>query len=202
MTDDSTFMSVAVIITLFDMTRWEPDAQGRMVQAAMELFAERGFDATTAGDIAGRAGVTERTFFRYFADKREVLFDPAGTLQAAGVAAIVGAPGGLSAWEAAMAGMVACGGVLGGRRDAASRRHRIVMGSASLRERELLKLAMLTDAVAGALVGRGVESVVAALVAHGAVGVFSVAFERWVSRGEGPSLAEGVVELGGRLRVV
>src|SRR6266496_4209019 len=61
--------------TLLRMGRWEPDAQGRMIRAAVELFAERGFDQTTTGDIAERAGVTERTFFRHFTDKREVLFD-------------------------------------------------------------------------------------------------------------------------------
>jgi AcrR family transcriptional regulator len=56
------------------MSRWEPDARGRLGQAAIELYVERGFDDTTVADIAERAGLTERTFFRHFADKREVLF--------------------------------------------------------------------------------------------------------------------------------
>src|SRR3954471_1096879 len=98
------------------MGRWEPDAQGRMIRAAMELFAERGFEATTAGDIAARAGVTERTFFRHFTDKREVLFDGSATLEQATYDAILAAPAESSPLEAAVAGMTAAGGLLEDRR--------------------------------------------------------------------------------------
>ena len=63
------------------MGRWKPDARGRLEQAAFELFTERGFEQTTVAEIAERAGLTERTFFRYFADKREVLFAGADALQ-------------------------------------------------------------------------------------------------------------------------
>ena len=63
------------------MGRWEPDARGRLVKAAMELYGERGFEQTTVAEIAERAGLTERTFFRHFADKREVLFAGAGALR-------------------------------------------------------------------------------------------------------------------------
>ena len=58
------------------MARWEPDAKGRLAEAALELYAERGYEQTTVAEIAERAGVTERTFFRHYADKREVLFPP------------------------------------------------------------------------------------------------------------------------------
>ena len=76
------------------MGRWEPDARGRLMRAALELFADGGFERATVADLAERAGVTERTFFRHFADKREVLFDGAAALQEAVVAAIAGAPAG------------------------------------------------------------------------------------------------------------
>src|ERR1041384_2654995 len=98
-------MSVTVIPTLLDMGRWKPDARGRMVGAAMELFAERGFEDTTAGDIAQRAGVTERTFFRHFTDKREVLFDGSKTMERTACDAILAAPADHTPLEAALAGM-------------------------------------------------------------------------------------------------
>src|SRR6516162_6467851 len=66
--------SVAVITYHRAMGRWEPDARGRLAKAAMVLYAEQGFERTTVAEIAARAGLTERTFFRHFADKREVLF--------------------------------------------------------------------------------------------------------------------------------
>src|ERR1700721_596490 len=74
-------MTVAVITYHRCVTRWEPDSRGRLEQAALELYGERGFDSTTVAEIAARAGLTERTFFRYFADKREVLFWGAARLQ-------------------------------------------------------------------------------------------------------------------------
>ena len=85
-------MSAAVIIE-YDrgMTRWEPDSRSRLEQAALALFGERGFENTTVAEIAARAGLTERTFFRYFADKREVLFSGAGTLQDLLVSAVLSA---------------------------------------------------------------------------------------------------------------
>ena len=88
------------------MGRWEPDAQGRMARAALELYAERGYEQTTVQDIAERAGVTERTYFRYFADKREVLFDGAHTLERLAGAGVVDAPADAGPLEAAGAGVV------------------------------------------------------------------------------------------------
>src|ERR1017187_6732066 len=85
-------MSVAVIKYDERMGRWEPDARGRLAQAAMELYVERGFEHTTVAEIARRAGLTERTFFRHFADKREVLFWGAGSLREFLVNGVADAP--------------------------------------------------------------------------------------------------------------
>jgi AcrR family transcriptional regulator len=184
------------------MGRWEPDAQGRMIRAAMELFAERGFDQTTAGDIAERAGVTERTFFRHFSDKREVLFDGSGTMQRTAYEAIVGAPADLSPLDAALAGMVAAAGLLRDRRDHAVRRSQIVAANPSLHERELLKLAAMADAAAKALHERGVDEPAASLAAHSAVTVFHIAFDRWVSTDEPPDFADCITDAAAALRAL
>jgi AcrR family transcriptional regulator len=184
------------------MGRWEPDAKGRMIRAAIDLFAERGFEATTAGDIAERAGVTERTFFRHFADKREVLFDGSSTMQEATYDAIRAAPAGSSPLEAALAGMVAAGGLLEDRREHAVRRSRIVADNPGLQERELLKLAAMTEVTARALHERGVAEPAATLAAHSAVTVFHVAFARWVSTDDAPTFAACVADAAEALRAL
>ncbi|WP_370144754.1 TetR family transcriptional regulator [Streptacidiphilus sp. EB129] len=184
------------------MGRWKPDARGRMLRAAMELFAERGFEQTTAGDIAERAGVTERTFFRHFADKREVLFDGSGTLLRTAQDAILAAPDNLSPLDAALAGMAAAAGLLADIHDHAVRRSRIVADNPSLQERELLKLASLVDATAEALRTRGAGEPAASLAAHSAVTVFQVAFARWVSAAEPPGFTACIAETAAALRAL
>ena len=67
-----------------EMSRWKPDAAGRLIKAAITLFAEQGYEETTVAEIAERAGLTKRTFFRYFSDKREVLFSGSGSSSASG----------------------------------------------------------------------------------------------------------------------
>ncbi|RKT54682.1 TetR/AcrR family transcriptional regulator [Saccharothrix australiensis] len=184
------------------MSRWEPGARGRMVAAAMDLFAEHGFEQTTAVDIAERAGVTERTFFRHFTDKREVVFSEDEALQQAMSDAILTAPTGLSPLDAALTGVVAAGGLLADRRDRAVRRSRIVAAHPSLRERELLKFAAMVDTMAGALHVRGVAEPTAGLAAHSAVTVFRVACARWVSAEEPPGLLARIAEAGEALRAL
>ncbi len=184
------------------MGRWEPDAQGRMIRAAVELFAERGFEQTTAGDIAERAGVTERTFFRHFADKREVLFDGSGTMAQATSNAILAAPAGLSPLDLALAGIDAAGSLLADRRDHAVRRSRIIAANPSLQERELLKLAAMTETTAEALRTRGVPEPTASLAAHSAVTIFQVAFTNWVSAAEPSGFATHVKETAAALRAL
>ena len=91
------------------MGRWQPNAPGRLERAALELYSERGFDRTTVAEIAERAGLTERTFFRYFADKREVLFAGASTLEEFLVASVNDAPAALPPIEAITAALEAAG---------------------------------------------------------------------------------------------
>src|SRR5579863_9240790 len=105
-------MSATVVSTIEAMGRWEPDARGRLEQAALELYGERGFDQTTVAEIAERAGLTERTFFRHFADKREVLFSGAGLLTGLLVRTVAGAPAAAPPLDAAAAGLEAIGAAL------------------------------------------------------------------------------------------
>src|SRR5690242_21635033 len=94
------------------MARWEPNARGRLEQAAMELYAERGFDQTTVAEIAARAGLTERTFFRHFADKREVLFYGTEMLRDLLVRAVADVPATATAMDAVSVAFEAAGAVL------------------------------------------------------------------------------------------
>src|ERR1700751_5559727 len=94
------------------MARWEPNARGRLEQAAMELYAERGFDQTTVAEIAARAGLTERTFFRHYADKREVLFYGMEMLRDLLTRAVADAPASATAMDAVSAPLGAAGGML------------------------------------------------------------------------------------------
>jgi AcrR family transcriptional regulator len=174
------------------MARWAPGALERLQQAAMELFAEHGFEATTVAEIAERAGVTERTFFRYFPDKREVLFAGEDRFEAAFVDAITAAPDRTSPIGLLVAALDAVGGALQETRgrEHARMRNGIVAANEQLRERELLKLAKLSRAVTAALVARGVADVPARLAGDLAVSVFATAFARWIAPGETRDLVE------------
>ena len=125
------------------MVRWQPDSRGRLEQAALALYGERGFENTTVAEIAERAGLTERTFFRHFADKREVLFGGAGGLQGLMVSAVAEAPADAAPIDAVMAALVAAGDLLQQRRDFARQRQEVIVANAELRERELIKMATL-----------------------------------------------------------
>jgi len=166
------------------MGRWQPDARGRLEKAAMELYAERGFDQTTVAQIAARAGLTERTFFRHFADKREVLFAGSRQLQDLLVKTVADAPASAAPIDAVAAGIEALGTVLQESRGRAFARQRqsIVAASAELRERELNKMASLAGALADTLRKRGVGEPGASLLAEIGIAVFRISFERWVSR--------------------
>ena len=167
------------------MTRWEPNARGRLELAALELYSERGYDQTTVAEIAKRAGLTERTFFRHFADKREVLFYGAGMLQDWLVKGIEDAPAGLPPIDAVGASLEAVARLLEERRDLAVAQA-IIAATPELLERELIKLANHANALAGALRRRGVPDPGASLAAEAGVAVFRVAFQRWVGKAAGP----------------
>ncbi len=154
------------------MARWEPDARTRLESAALDLFAERGYEQTTVSEIAARAGLTQRTFFRHYADKREVLFAGGRILQDAVVAAVRDAPADASPLDAVVTGMTAGAAMLEQRRDLARRRQQIIDAHPDLQERELIKLAHLGSAVAEGLRGRGVREPSASLTAQLGVAVF------------------------------
>ncbi|MGO4535236.1 helix-turn-helix domain-containing protein [Leifsonia sp. 2MCAF36] len=178
------------------MGRWEPGARERLVQAALELYGDPGFEQTTVADIAARAGVTERTFFRHFADKREVLFDGSADFQQGVLDGIAMAPPAASALDAAAAGMDAAADVLQSRPDQAFPRLRaaVINATPSLLERELLKLATVAAAGARALEDRGAPPLEAGTAAEAAMSAFRLAFERWVSSAEPLDLRELVRE--------
>ncbi|SRR5258708_128276 len=174
-------MSVTVINYDQDMSRWEPDARGRLEQAALELYSERGFEQTTVVEIAARAGLTERTFFRHFADKREVLFGGAPALQELMVGAVADAPDSIAPIVAVTAALEAAGAVFQDRRESVRRRQTVIAANAELQERELIKLASLASALASALRRRGVSDPAASLTAEAGIAVFKIAFERWTT---------------------
>ena len=138
------------------MGRWEPDARGRVMQAALELFGERGFEQTTVAEIAGRAGLTERTFFRHFADKREVLFAGTDALRELLVSTLANAPAAAAPINSVVAALATATAPLQERRDYARRRQAVIVANAELRERELIKLASWAAALAETLRRRGV----------------------------------------------
>ena len=183
------------------MGRWEPDARGRLEQAALELYLERGFDQTTVAEIAGRAGLTERTFFRHFADKREVLFG-GGALAESLAAAVDAAPEAQAPLDAVTAALESLSDFFADRHAHARRRQKVIAANPSLQERELIKLASLSSAMAGALRRRGVTEPAASLAAETGVAVFKVAFERWLEDTRKHTLAQHIRESLDELRTV
>ncbi|RMB83060.1 TetR/AcrR family transcriptional regulator [Streptomyces shenzhenensis] len=176
------------------MGRWQPNARGRLAEAALALYSERGYEQTTVAEIAGRAGLTERTFFRHYADKREVLFDGSGALQELFVDAVTGAPRSAAPIDALAAGLAAICPMFADRREHARRRQAVVMANPELLERELIKLASLSATLADALRRRGVAEPAASLTAEAGVAVFKVGFERWTAAGEERELSQVLQE--------
>jgi AcrR family transcriptional regulator len=184
------------------VSRWEPDARGRLQEAALALYGERGFEQTTVAEIARRAGLTERTFFRHFADKREVLFYGSGILQDLLVTAVAGAPPTASPIDAVAAGLDAIPAMFQDRREGSRQRQSVINANAELQERELIKLAKLAVALAGALRDRGVPDPAASLAAEAGIAVFKIAFGRWISEDGQPDLAQLMRESLGDLKTV
>ncbi len=185
------------------MGRWAPGARGRLEHAAMELYGERGFECTTVVEIAERAGLTERTFFRHFADKREVLFSGAAAFREFLVAKVDNASDSLPPIEMITG---AFGSVADEffqeRRNYVRQRQAIIDANAELQERELIKLASVASAMADALRRRGVDDPAAGLAAEAGMAVFKIAFEQWVHGTGGRSLSEGIRASADELRDV
>jgi AcrR family transcriptional regulator len=185
------------------MGRWEPNAEQRFLVAAIELFKEVGFEGTTVAAIAQRAGLTARTFFRYFTDKREVLFKGSEQLQQTMVEALAQAPADASAIDAVAAALATAGEFFTAeRRPYARVRHAVIAANPELHERELIKLATLSGALADALRLRGVQEPDASLVAEAGIAVFRVAFGQWIADAEERAYGEIVSEALVRLRTL
>ncbi|GAA4560237.1 TetR family transcriptional regulator [Pseudonocardia xishanensis] len=173
------------------MARWQPNTRERLTRAALDLFCLQGFAETTVPEITARAGLTTRTFFRYFADKREVLF--AGE-EISGIAAgLAAAPPELGPVELLIGGLHDVAETrFEGRREELRTRRTIVASDDGLRERELRKWASLRDAVGDGLRARGVGATQARLLAGTAVTLLQVALEDWLDADDDQPLVEHV----------
>jgi AcrR family transcriptional regulator len=184
------------------MPRWQPDAQTRLQEAALALFEERGYDETTVAKIAERAGLTKRTFFRYFADKREVLFWGAENIEDLFSAAIHSATAAAPPLDAVGRGLEAFAARLDEQGEVAARRIRIVRASPELWERQLVKFASIAEAAARALRSRGVSAEAAVIAGETGMAVFRVAAARWLDEADGRPFAELIVEALAQLRAL
>lgn len=173
------------------MARWEPGARERLQAAALELFATRGFEQTTAAEIAQSVGLTERTFFRHFSDKREVLFYGQEQFLQAFLDGVAAAPPGASPLEVIASALQAAGSFFPDERRSYSRmRQAVIDQNPALQEREGHKLAGLAATVASALRARGVGEPAATLAAESGATVFGIAFAQWIREGETRSLPD------------
>ena len=162
------------------MARWRPNASERLTLAALELFAERGYESTTVIDIAQRAGLGKTTFFRHFQDKREVLFGPA-TMDQMLTEAITMAPATATPLEAVAHALEVAGKEVftPARRELIVRRQAVIAANPELQEREALKNLGLTAAMTSALKQRGVPDVASRVAAELGALASTIAYERW-----------------------
>jgi len=161
------------------MPRWDPRAKERLREAALELYLEHGYENVTVAEITERAGLTRRTFSRYFTDKRDVLFAGSEQLPVALADAVLHADAALAPFEALLTALADIGDVLAGRFPHAAQRRAVISASPELLERERTKFAAVADAVASALRQRGEDPPRATLFADVGVAIFQAAFERW-----------------------
>jgi len=183
-------MSAAVMTYDRNVGRWEPNARGRLERAALELYLERGYEQTTVTEIASRAGLTQRTFFRHFADKCEVLFAGSKWLQELIVSTLSSAPDSAAPIDAVCAALQAAGVAIQEGGDQARQRQAVIDANPDLQERELIKLARIAAAIAVALRERGVADPAASLTAEAGIAVFKIAFGRWIIQDGGADLPE------------
>ncbi|WP_037578182.1 TetR/AcrR family transcriptional regulator [Phaeacidiphilus oryzae] len=164
------------------MPRWDPNAEDRLREAAVELFLERGYENVTVAEITERAGLTRRSFSRYFADKRDVLFAGSERLPAVLADSVRQADPALPPFEALLAALIETAGPLTDQAALVAQRQAVVRTSPELQERGRTKLAAATEAVAEALRERGTAASQAALLAEAGIAVFRTAFQRWTDR--------------------
>jgi AcrR family transcriptional regulator len=180
------------------MPRSGTEVRLRLQQAGIDLFLERGFDAVTTAEIAERAGVTERTYFRHFADKREVLFDGETVLREALTASIEDAPDGQAPLATLLEAFRSIVPVLEGNRPVSEPRARVIMATPALRERELAKDAHLVEGLVEALRARGVDDEVATIAVQVGWATLRQAMRRWMADpagGLGPRLERAFDQL-------
>jgi AcrR family transcriptional regulator len=186
------------------MPRWEPGSTERLQIAALELFAEQGFEATTVDQIAARAGVTRRTFGRHFSDKREVLF--AGSVtdapEAALVAGVARADMALAPLQMIAAAIAAYDWYGLAPRARHRQRHAVITANPELMERELIKYEAVAVAFADALRQRGVDACAARLAASAGIAVFRTAYERWLAAGDDADMGQIVADVVSALQSV
>jgi AcrR family transcriptional regulator len=165
------------------MSRWEPNARDRLERAAVELFIDQGFAETTVPQITARAGLTTRTFFRHFADKRAVLFAGDEELPALVAQLVAEAPASLSPMMLiAYALETVAATRFEGQRAYLRTRRAVIQGDEGLRERELRRLSALSDAISRGFRDRGFDELTSILAAQLAVTVFSVTISRWLDQ--------------------
>jgi AcrR family transcriptional regulator len=163
------------------VSRWAPNARERLEDAALDLFVENGYEETTVAQIAERAGMNRATFFRHFADKREVVFGGEDVLAGLFADAIRATPPGTTLTECLRAAVAAADAAMTPQlRATAGRRRSVVAANSELQERGLLKHARITTSITAALRERGTDELAARLGAEMGVLAFSVAFERWL----------------------
>jgi AcrR family transcriptional regulator len=172
------------------MVRWEPGARERLQTVALALYAKRGFEETTVAEIAAAAGLTARTFYRHFADKREVIFGGEDEFQGLFVRGIGSGPAGGNPLELVASAVTGVEYFPDEMRAHSRQRQAVIAANPELQERELLKLAALGTAIAVALRERGIPEPTATLSAQSGVTVFQVAFQQWIAEGETRSLVE------------
>jgi AcrR family transcriptional regulator len=169
------------------MPRWESGSRERLADAAMGLFASQGFERTTVAEIAAAAGLTERTFFRYYADKREVLFAGQQDFEGLFLAGLADSPGSSTTAPMDLVAAAlehAAGFFPDEKRSWSQARQAVIAANPALAEREQHKISALAATLTAALVDRGVTETTAALAAEAGVSVFRRTFAAWIRPGE------------------
>jgi AcrR family transcriptional regulator len=184
------------------MARWEPGSRDRLQVAALDLFAVKGFEQTTVAEIANRVGVTKRTFFRQFIDKRDVLFADSEEMEWQLAEATAGAPAEFAALEAMAAAVAGLDWLGVAPREVHRQRQEVIAVSPELTERELIKLEAITAAFASGLRRRGIEENKALLAAQAGMVVFRTAYRRWVEADKDTDIAHVVSAVISELRLL